>query len=34
MNISLSELSLRVVSRQTAFDPNSTLWRDEPIGSS
>jgi hypothetical protein len=32
MNISLSELSLRVVTRQIVFDPDSTLWRDEPTG--
>ena len=27
-NISLAELSLRVVTRQTAFDPHSLMWQD------
>lgn len=34
MNISLSELSLRVVTRQTVFDPDSALWQDVVTGQS
>jgi GAF domain-containing protein len=33
-NISLAELSLRVVTRQTAFDPHSVMWQDDMAGPS